>query len=205
MDSVLKQKRQTAFTPNNMARIFDTSTPNTQDLDLQSPNIKCGGTGVGSGGEPGMVGENCSPQGNVLIIQESDTDAPDNNKEGGAISFGFYTPISDPILIGLMDIEQDRVGDVYFEIYRTGESLSICQNVMSLGDNSVQEEIIAFSNVEQVTLIMSGSGAIRYLIFCPGAPARLPPPCSTQAPSAPPHHQYWSPTTVVSPRQVQLG
>lgn len=38
-----------------------------------SPNIQCApsGPGRGRGGQPGMPGENCIEQGNVLVVQES--------------------------------------------------------------------------------------------------------------------------------------
>lgn len=69
--------RRGGFTPEGKARIFDTKNPGTclknGDPDLGSPHKKCpgGGPGTGSQGEPGMPGENCVPQNNVLIIQES--------------------------------------------------------------------------------------------------------------------------------------
>lgn len=67
-------------------RAFDTSKPGTAedgDPDLGSPHILCNpsGPGIGSGGRPGSPGENCVPQGNVLIIEEDGVgDNPDDNQ-----------------------------------------------------------------------------------------------------------------------------
>jgi hypothetical protein len=47
---------------------------------------------VGLSGEPGQPGENCIPQGNLLIIQESNKALPDDNQNGGVISFIFDSP-----------------------------------------------------------------------------------------------------------------
>ena len=47
---------------------------------------------MGVGGEPGQPGENCVPQGNVLIIQDGRTDKPSDNGFGGSIEFCFDIP-----------------------------------------------------------------------------------------------------------------
>jgi hypothetical protein len=62
-----------------LPRTLDTANPGEEpfgDADLGAPNEKCTppGPGVGAGGEPGLPGENCSPLGNVLIIQEENED-----------------------------------------------------------------------------------------------------------------------------------
>jgi hypothetical protein len=52
------------FTPDDNARVYNTTLPvsqNNGNFDLGSPNVKCGGIGVGLGGEPGQPGENCVP------------------------------------------------------------------------------------------------------------------------------------------------
>lgn len=77
-----------------LPRLFDTSNPGGAtnkvcgDRDLGAPNKKCpgGGPGEGVGGEPGAVGENCDPLGNVLIIQEPGEDCPDDNVDGVSCS-----------------------------------------------------------------------------------------------------------------------
>jgi hypothetical protein len=50
------------YTPNGHARIYDTSisiNANDGNIDLGSPNVNCGGIGVGFDGQPGQPGENC--------------------------------------------------------------------------------------------------------------------------------------------------
>lgn len=49
------------------AHVFDTSLEDARDPDLGSPNEQCNpaGPGVGLGGIPGALGENCVAQGNV--------------------------------------------------------------------------------------------------------------------------------------------
>ena len=52
------------YTPYGQARIYDTSLPinmNEGNIDLGSPNVNCGGIGVGFDGQPGQPGENCVP------------------------------------------------------------------------------------------------------------------------------------------------
>lgn len=96
-------------------RLFDTSNPRGPDgkggdSDLGSPNNGCYplGPSVGGGGEPGMPGENCDYQGNVLIIQENNNnpDIPDDNKGGGTITFNFSQSTQFVAEIGLMDIDK---------------------------------------------------------------------------------------------------
>jgi len=60
------------YTPNQNARLFDTSNP-TADPDLGSPNAACpgGGKGVGNGGMPGRSGANCRSLGRKYTSQQS--------------------------------------------------------------------------------------------------------------------------------------
>mmetsp|Transcript_2771 Transcript_2771/g.5066 ORF Transcript_2771/g.5066 Transcript_2771/m.5066 type:complete len:98 (+) Transcript_2771:2008-2301(+) len=53
------------YTPDNKARIYDTSYAK-EDPDLASPNKKCGGPGVGTGGEMGQAGANCRSSKHML-------------------------------------------------------------------------------------------------------------------------------------------
>lgn len=64
------------------------------DSDLGSPNNMCpgGGPGEGEGGQPDSGYENCVPQGNVLVIQESNKACPDDTADGGWITFEFTLP-----------------------------------------------------------------------------------------------------------------
>lgn len=165
------------YTPNGMARIYDTSTAAKNnyegDPDLGSPNMRCSpqpGPGVGEGGEPGNPGENCDPQGNVLIIQESDKKWPDDNAYGGTLSFTFDFKVK-LMEIGLMDIDEKR--DTYFTI-ELDDGSEITESVAGLGDNSIQtmkfgpEDNVAdksgIEGVVKVSLITGrGSMAVRHL------------------------------------------
>ena len=101
------------FTPESKARIFDTSHPGSArdgDPDMGSPNTRCEipGPGRGVAGRPGKPGENCKPQGNVLIIQESDKPTPDNNQKGGVVCFRPVDGMTlDVAFLGLMGISPD--------------------------------------------------------------------------------------------------
>lgn len=132
------------YTPDGQARIFDTSTQNSEDPDLGSPNQQCSpsGPGVGKGGIPGAPGENCEPQGNVLIIQESYTkpngsfnSEPDDNVFGGSITFSFDCALEKLLSIGLMDIEHKEKD--FFTINKADGSAAIIKTIVGLGDNSI--------------------------------------------------------------------
>lgn len=58
------------ITPNNAARIFDTSISDIAP-DLGSPNESCGGPGVGDGGRRGSGGENCKTVGSKYTLTEN--------------------------------------------------------------------------------------------------------------------------------------
>jgi hypothetical protein len=90
---IVVQDAKGGYAPDGKARIFDSINP-TSDFDLGTPNEKCpgGGRGSGSEGVPGKPGENCIPQGNIIIIQESNKIEQDDNKFGGVIEFIFDSP-----------------------------------------------------------------------------------------------------------------
>ena len=96
-------------------RLFDTANPRCEgdtggDPDLGAPNQKCtpSGPGRGIGGNPGKPGENCDPLGNVLIIQEPDSDhtCPDDSRDGGMIVFDFVEPAEIVYAMGFLDIDE---------------------------------------------------------------------------------------------------
>ena len=137
----------------SLPHIFDTNNPVTgeyRDSDVGSPNKHCpnGGPGVGEGGEPGRLGQNCNPLGNVLIIQKdnaANSDIPgtteemlllldrlactlifssltllhqDDNRDGGSITFMFETPAEYVSEIGLLD--SDYGGSIKVEYEDNG-------------------------------------------------------------------------------------
>jgi hypothetical protein len=179
-------------------RLFNTSDVGDGvygDPDLGSPNSRCSnpGPGRGSGGKPGKKGENCKPQGNVLIIQEQNGDKtihPDDDDRGGPIDFQFTPPAAEFYEIGLMDIEESGTRVVY---YYTANSFPLAVNhlVEGLGNNAVQVERIDKANVSSITLLLSGSGAVTHLSFCyKGAPL-------TPEPTEPPTQQTPNPEPTI--------
>ena len=189
-----------SFTPDGKPRIFDTADPGTNngngDPDLGSPNEKCSpaGPGYGYGGRPGQPGENCVPQGNVLIIQEQDKADPDDDSEGGNITFTFDFPVEEVVSVGLMDIEEQ--GRDFIEILRNDGSDPVIFPILGLGDNSIQNETIREEFVKAVTISFIRSGAVRFICFCPSvsdadtskpiiSPTSIPvgvPPAPTRSP-----------------------
>ena len=122
-------------------RIFDTSSVGTEefgDPDLGTPNEKCSpaGPGVGVGGEPGKPGENCVFLGNALIIQEDNAkpSVPDDNVDGGTITFEFITEAQFVYEIGLLDIDYASTLTVYHR--EGGNIVQTVINLELLGDNA---------------------------------------------------------------------
>ena len=153
----------------NVPRIFNTSDV-SDDSDLGSPNQFCdpSGPGVGVGGEPNQPGKNCVPQGNVLIIQEEDTEQPDANSEGGSITFDF-TPKADYVYeIGLMSIDTETTLTVEYQDKFSDMKVTKDINIPLLGPNSVQVVPINLANVYQIRLTLICPDAVAFLSFCPG-------------------------------------
>lgn len=148
----------------DMPRIFDSSNP-VKDPDLGTPNEKCipPGPGVGVGGAPNMPGKNCKALGNVLIIQERNKDPsmPDDQKDGGTITFNFTRTAQYVYAIGLMDIEGH---DTFITVVHQGGTSTI--HVIGLGDNSVQTVLISLKFVFRITINFATSGAVTDLACC---------------------------------------
>jgi hypothetical protein len=154
-------------------RVFDTSNPgkdnDSGDPDLGSPNGRCNpaGPGVGQGGEPREVGENCTPLGNVLIIQETNAnmDIPDDNMNGGSIVFDFEPKAQFVSKIGLLDIDYQTKISVVYET-EGGKTKTKTIQVPILGDNSYQELSIDLAHVKRLALSLKRSGAVSSISFC---------------------------------------
>jgi hypothetical protein len=154
-------------------RVFDTANPGDNndngDPDLGSPNKRCtpAGPGVGKGGEPDEEGENCTPLGNVLIIQESNgkIDIPDDNMNGGSIVFDFEPKAQFVSKIGLLDVDYETKISVVYQT-KGGKMKAKTFSVPILGDNSYQDLSIDVAHVKQLTLSMKRSGAVSSISFC---------------------------------------
>lgn len=169
-----------------LPRLFDSSEP-IGDRDLGAPNNRCTppGPGVGEGGEPGTPGENCSPLGNVLIIQEvnDDPSVPDDQRGGGAIVLDFNEPINYFYEIGLLDIDKpNSTITVVFE-NSIGDLEEKEIPIPELGDNSKQTLPINIANVLKLTLNLKDSGAVTYIRFCDSA---TPTAAPVSPPTSPP-------------------
>jgi hypothetical protein len=158
------------------ARIFDTTNPGTReagDPDLGAPNERCtpAGPGIGAGGEPNSdnKGVNCEPQGNALIVQEDNDNPniPDDNVNGGTMTFNFFEPGGKYVYeMGLLDIDYATTVKVIYENGNGGTSENDIV-VPRLGDNSFQVFKINQAAVRSIKVIMTRSGAVTYIKFCP--------------------------------------
>lgn len=178
------------FTPDGKARVFDSSSPGTVDgnSDLGSPNRLCsaGGPGAGAAGGPGTPGENCIPQGNILVIQESNKTTPDDNFAGGVLCFEFTAP-SGIQSVGLMDIPVGR-GD-FVEVEGVGAPVRV--NFDGLGNNAVQRVPINFISARRLCVYLLGEGAVTDIVVCSNGsnrpssvPSSSPSESSADSPSA---------------------
>ena len=174
-----------------MPRLFNTSDIGNityGDPDLGSPNEGCGGPGVGIGGAPGMLGENCVPQGNVLIIQESNAfmEQPDDNAFGGTIIFDFTPQAETVYAVGVMDIDGS---DSKISVEHGDGSTSEPKTIHGLGENSVQTIPVNLENVSRLSVFFPGSGAVTSISFCHRATqpdTALPGAAPTDIPSRAP-------------------
>lgn len=164
VQATLSDGASSGFTPNNAARVFDTTNPladaPNDDLDLGSPNEGCrgGGPGVGAGGAPGSPYENCVPLGNVLIIQEEDTAEPDDNSAGGFLTFRF----SDNVFVKtvtLFDIDdhgqafvevrvtRDTIGRMFYAVSHKVERVLTQNSTLFLPTNHRQSRLLTVSDL----------------------------------------------------------
>ena len=139
-------------------RLLETSDV-SDNLNLGSPNAKCNppGPGVGNGGEPGALGENCDSLGNVLIVQEGDTELSVPNRNGGTITCDFSRNISMINSIGLMGIEGNSTT---ITVIHHERARSTTISVIGLGRNSVQTVFVEIEHVSQLSVNLSGPGAV---------------------------------------------
>ena len=152
------------YAPFKKVRVFNSSKPTGLDFDLGTPNQKCpgGGPGIGIGGEPNQPGENCIPQGNVLIVQEANTNTADDNRYGGEIAFTFDSPTRVGHL-GILDIDE---GSSWLEVL-TADMKTMRLDFTAFGDNSAQL-IHVDQLVRRLKVVLKGSGAVTEIgIFRP--------------------------------------
>lgn len=139
--------------------VFDTADPTGGDEDLATP-----GLGVG----------NTEALGSVLIIAENDVDAnndtfvddPDDEAFGGKLRFDFDQDVT---FLGGTVLDIDTNEGAYFSLRDAADVEIFTVPLANLGDNSVQ--VIDLDHpvpgVRAVELVLSGSGAIGRLRWCP--------------------------------------
>ena len=159
------------------------------NMSLGSPNEYCypAGPGWGVGGEPGMPGENCVPQGNVLIVQEGHPELPKSSDDGGVITFS-VTPEADVVYaIGLMNVGESGATVTVVHDVEAGSERTSTIVVVGLGDNGVQDIPVNLEKVSQVSVTFAGPGAVTSISFCAAPGGGTPqPPVLTAVPSLPP-------------------
>jgi hypothetical protein len=123
------------------AMLFDTNNPTGDDFDLAASDL-----------------------GNVLIISEDgDTSDPDDNAQGGTLTFEWNTSV-DITGIGLLDIDEPGGSITFFdENSHMIETLEIPE----LEDNSFQQLGFDVQNVARMDIFLAGSGAVTAVDFIP--------------------------------------
>lgn len=149
----------------NSALIFDSASPVAQDADLGTPNQGCNGPGVGTGGAPGQSGENCTAQGNLLVIASTVSDGnndglvdnPCDESGGGELTFEFDRAVAIQSA-GFVDLDRQEHANITFY---NGNNLAGTKYVVGLGDNSYQDvDLSLYGQITKMIVEMSGSGAI---------------------------------------------
>jgi hypothetical protein len=165
----------------DLAILFDSSNPSGDDPDLGTPNQAFGGPGIGAGGAVGQPGENRYPLGNLLIIAENDVDGdgdghidePDDENVGGRLYFEFSTP-QDLESIYVVDVDGGEVGGIVRAFNGDSELLTTV-DIVSLGDNAVQEIFLGVNDVHWLEVELVSSGGIYALCPTSNDPPALPP------------------------------
>ena len=141
------------------AQIFNSANPPWFTNHLGSPNQLCpgGGAGIGAAGAPGMIGENCVPQGNILIVKDSQTKVTPN----GDIVFIFASPTR----VGHIGI-MGSTGAGWLEV-QTYDGKNVKIAFTGLGDNGVQIVHVDY-DVKRIKVVTSTNGAVTEIgIFTP--------------------------------------
>ena len=176
------------YTPDNKAMVFDTTRPtgafgcgssgDNGDIDLGAPNRKCPGGGPGKGkwvthngvsyetGGPDSPHPNCNHIGNVLVIQESNKDCPDDSSTGGWIEFEFDEGV-DFQFAGLLDTDETNTPDITLTDV-SGSDYPVI-HVTATGDNGYTQEYADLADVKKISIRYHGSGSIAALGYrvCP--------------------------------------
>jgi CSLREA domain-containing protein len=145
--------------------IFDSANPTGDpDDDLGTANEDFGGPGSGFGGEAGKPGENSIPQSQILILsQDGDPTDPNDNREGGTITFDWDSPVR-LNQIGILDIDTYEDGSTVTTFDISGNVIDT-YDLQTLGDNSFQIVSMDDIDVSRMEVFFSGSAAITEIDF----------------------------------------
>ena len=158
------------------ARVFDSSDP-APDFDLGSPNENCenAGPGRGEAGRPGMSGENCIPQGNLLIIQRRLKDRADDAEGGGSMVFTIDGSVKYRLrALGILDVPRDARVNVFTKNRFNNEDT--LNYFVGLGPNAFQEVAldVPIRWHSEFRIELPADGGLSWLKFC--QPERKPTP-----------------------------
>jgi len=194
------------FVPNELVA-FDSGNPSGTDDDLGTPSENCPTCDPATMNCPGQSNNgagltNCTPLGNILIVEE---DFTDNNGDGldddpddhgpGMIIFDFDCPVN----ISTLSFVDDSEGE--FIVTRVDGSMN-SQTLDGGLDNDVFTQVFNEDNVVRAIIDFAGSGAVSEFNFCYVDPAL--PPCDLVAPVLGPDQMICSgtdpgPVTITSP------
>lgn len=140
------------------AMLFDSASPTGDDGDLGTP-----GPGIGNDEALGMllvIAEN------VVDVAPADgiVDVPDDERFGGTLTVRFGSSVT---FQGGTVVDVDTDETVSFIAYGPGDVVLATIPLAALGDNSVQSVSADVAGVTRVDLVMSGSGGLANLLYCP--------------------------------------
>ncbi|MEM7130734.1 MAG: hypothetical protein AAF702_30695 [Chloroflexota bacterium] len=160
----------------DVAMIFDTKNPGP-DPDLGAPNEACpgGGPGVGPGGAPNTIGENCEMLGNVLIIPNNvSPGAPPNDDSRGGVVTLTFSELVQVIRIDLLDIDEENTAPRIEFLDVGGQPTQEPLTPRIVGNNGHEQfsnfDPNAAANISAIRFTFPGSGALDKIVVRPAQP-----------------------------------
>lgn len=153
-----------AFTPNSAARIFDTARPSAS-THLGSPNQACGGPGVGDAGAPERTTANCTPQGNVLIIQRLRRRVPRDSNRNGSFRFQIDSRVNWRLsAVGILGAS----GQIELSTTNKLDGTVATSRFAGPGPNGFLHMLVSHPVrfYSEFTITLPQGGGISYLVFC---------------------------------------
>lgn len=156
--------------------LFNSAAPTGGDPDLGTPSSNCPTCSMscpGTSNDPNGGLTNCVPEGLILITEENPVDAnmdgleddPDDHNVTD-VTFSFVNPIT----VSSLRFVDDSQGSVEFT-YSGGGTTTV---TLTGGlDNDIYEQIFNESDVTDVRIMLTSSGALSIVDFCydvPGGP-----------------------------------